>query len=475
MSETAVMDAAAAALGCDLGAAMEAAGAAVAREAQPLVPSGPILVACGSGHNGGDGYVAARLLAEAGRTVWVWPVMLPARPLTRAAAARLPDSVRRLPGPPPEAPALVIDAVLGAGLGGVPREPIATALHILARLGAPILAIDVPSGLGTALCLPATHTVCLQAAKGELLRQTGVGEFTTVDIGIPPAAWLEVQPACFLRFPPLQRAGHKGAHGEALVIGGGTFPGALEFATRAAVRTGCDMVRAWTADGPPLPSTVVVHRQTGAWLRPASPDLLTPLLARASAVLIGSGVGREDEAIAASRQAFSLAYEMGVPMVIDADGIAACADLLRAMPEGDARILLTPHGGEARTLLGATVSEAAIHAFARRDRVVLLKGPVDLVSDGQRWQRNARGNARMAVGGTGDVLAGLAVGLMARGASPFDAARMAVLWITTTADQLWQEQGPCYDALDVIDRLPPILRGLLEPLDMWPPVTGALL
>lgn len=78
----------------------------------------------------------------------------------------------------------------------------------------------------------------------------------------------------------------------------------------------------------------------------------------------------------------------------------------------------------------------------------------------------------MAVGGTGDVLAGLAAGLMARGASPFDAARMAVLWITTAADLLWQEAGPCYDAVDVIDRLPAALRGLLQPLGMWPPMVG---
>jgi NAD(P)H-hydrate repair Nnr-like enzyme with NAD(P)H-hydrate dehydratase domain len=78
----------------------------------------------------------------------------------------------------------------------------------------------------------------------------------------------------------------------------------------------------------------------------------------------------------------------------------------------------------------------------------------------------------MAVGGTGDVLAGLAAGLMARGASPFDAARMAALWITSAADQLWQEQGPCYDAESVLERLPATLRSLLAPLGMWPPMVG---
>jgi len=103
---------------------------------------------------------------------------------------------------------------------------------------------------------------------------------------------------------------------------------------------------------------------------------------------------------------------------------------------------------------------------------MLGKGVVDLVTDGRRWQRNPRGNPRMAVGGTGDVLAGLTAGLIARGASPFDASRMAVLWITTAADRLWLEQGPCYDADTVIAALPATLRDLLRPLGMWPPMVG---
>lgn len=471
LAETALMDEAAVALGADLGVLMENAGAAVARIATGRTPAGPVLVACGGGNNGGDGYVCARLLAEAGRTVAVWPVAPPASPLCRAAAESLPPTVARLQEPPETAPALVVDALLGAGAHGAPREPMATALRILATLGAPILAIDVPSGLGSPLCLPAALTVCLQAAKAELLAQGAPGEFATVDIGVPPAAWQEVQPVCFRRFPPLLRHGHKGMHGEVLVVGGGAFPGALAFACQAAVRTGCDLVRAWTAEGPPLPPTVVAHRQFGAILAPADPGHLTPLLARASAVLLGPGLGRDGASIEAARQAFGLAWEMGVPLVVDADGIAACADLLRDLPAGGGPVLITPHRGEARTLLGHDPDEEALHAFARPDRVLLAKGPVDLITDGRRWQRNPRGNPRMAVGGTGDVLAGLAAGLLARGCVPFDAARLAVLWATMAGDCLWAEQGPCYDALDLIDALPATLRSLLEPLGMWPPVT----
>ena len=473
ISETALIDEAAVALGQDLGELMERAGLAIAREAQRLAGTGTILVVCGPGNNGGDGYVAARLLAQEGLRVAVWPVLKPASPLCERHARGLPANVERLTHIPAEKPALIIDALLGAGSRGKPREPLAsalTALRALAQQGVPVLAADVPSGLGSEFVLPATRTICLQVAKAELLKAPGVSEFITVDIGVKPAAYLEVQPCCLRRFPLLKKDGHKGTHGELLVIGGGRFPGALEFACRAGVLTGCDLVRAWTAGVSTLPPTVVVHRQPGEALTPEDPEDLTPQLVRASCVLIGPGLGRDKNAHDAARQAFSLANEMGVPVVLDADGLTACAEMVRALPESDGRLLLTPHSGEARTLYGRTPSDEVAHGFARRDRVVLAKGPVDLITDGWRWQKNPRGNPRMAVGGTGDVLAGLAAGLMARGALPFDAARMAVLWLTTCADELWLEQGPCYDALTILDRLPATLRSYLSALKMWPPV-----
>jgi NAD(P)H-hydrate epimerase len=472
LSEVAVIDEAAVALGQDLAQLMENAGAALAREAERLVPGGTVLVVCGPNNNGGDGYVCARLMAEAGRQVLLWPVVPPKSSLCQEQASRLPSTVTLIDRLPCEKPALVVDAILGAGARGRPRDPIAHALIALRGLGAPILAADVPSGIGTELCLPATLTLCFQVAKAELLRKPGLGEFKTVDIGVLPAAYQEVQHACLRRFPPLKRSGHKGTHGELLIVGGGAFPGALEFCARAAVMTGCDLVRAWTGGGAPLPATIVVHRETDGVLTPANPEELTPMLVRASAVLIGPGLGREPRALEAAQQAFSLAVEMGVPVILDADAIAALGDTLRDMPESDARILITPHRTEARNLLGGTVDDEALHAWARPDRVLLAKAVVDLVTDGRRWQRNPRGNPRMAVGGTGDVLAGVAAGLMARGATPFDAARMAVLWVTTAGDRLWLEQGPCYDALSLIQELPATLKALLKPMAMWPPVTG---
>jgi len=469
MSEVGLIDEAAVALGSTLAQLMEHAGEALAKEVQRLAPTGRIAILCGPGNNGGDGYVCARLLAQRGRQVGVWAVCAPANPLCRQQAAALPADVIHLTGLPNDV-ALVVDAMLGAGAHGEPREPIASAIRHLHSAALPVLAADVPSGLGSALVAPAMLTVCFQAAKSELLGQLGLGEFKTVDIGIPAAAWHEVQPACLRRFPLHKRHGHKGHHGELLVVGGGAFPGALEFACRAGMISGCDMVRAWTAEGPPLPPTIVVHRLEGPHLYRAAAEELTPLLVRAGAVLIGCGLGRSGGAHDAAHQTFSLAIDMGIPVVVDADALAMLADPIRDLKPGDHHLLLTPHRSEARNLIGASDDEA-IHAFARPDRVILAKAPVDLISDGRRWQRNPRGNPRMAMGGTGDVLAGLAAGLMARGCTAFDAARIAVLWECVAADDLWQEQGPCYDTLAILDHLPATLRHLLEPLHMWPPVS----
>ena len=472
LDEIALIDEAAVALGQDLGHLMEQAGNAIAREATRLAPDGGILIACGPGNNGGDGYVAARLLAAAGRQVQVWQVCQPVSPLCVQAATTLPMSVEILHQPPEPGAVLLIDAILGAGTRGAPRGAVAVALQHLNKLRIPvILAADVPSGLGSPLQLSPTRILSLQVAKTEVMADPDLAACCQVaDIGINPRAWQEVQPSCLRRFPLLKRDGHKGHHGEVLIIGGGPFPGALEFACRAAVMTGCDLVRAWTAGPTSMPPTVVVHRQDGSRLVPANPGDLTPLLVRASAVLIGPGLGRASSTDAAANQALSLAIELGVPVILDADGITATVDTVTRLKPGEARLVLTPHGGEARTLLGRSSTENSLHGFARPDRVVLAKGVVDLVTDGQRWQRNPRGNPRMAMGGTGDVLAGLVAGLVARGAGGFDAARMAVLWATTAGDRRWQIDGPCYDTLDLLAELPGTLRDLMTPLGRWPPV-----
>ncbi len=472
MAEVALIDEAAAVLGHDIGELMERAGAAIAAEAASHRPEGAILVLTGPGNNGGDGWVCARHLAQAGHEVRVWPVIEPRSKLCRRAADRARNLVTVVEGPSGE-PALIVDAILGAGAKGPPRGAVAGALKRLAGNTCEVLAVDVPTGLGSEAMLANCFALCLQVAKAELLLEPRLRGFKTVDIGIDPAAYHEVHANVLRLFPPLRSAGHKGSHGELLVVGGGAFPGSLHFATTAALRTGCDQVRAFTADGPDLPPSIITHRQEGRLLAPVAYETLTPLIARASAVLIGPGIGREPGCPEAAQQAYSLATEMEVPVVVDADGIAALAKDIRDQPVGPVPTVITPHRAEARNLLGHEPTEEAVHAFARPDRVLLRKGRIDFISNGRRWVRNRRGNPRMAVGGTGDCLAGMTAGFMARGLTPFDAARLAAYWLTTTADELWEEQGPCYIPEDVVERLPRTLRRGLTALGSWPPETDA--
>ena len=469
-NEVALIDAAAEAMGLDIAELMERAGTALATEAESMAPEGPILIATGPGNNGGDGLVAARVLADRGRTVWLWMLREPSSPLAQAQAQRLPAAVIRLEAAPEQPPVLIIDAILGAGTSGPLRAWASQATAALRAIAAPVLAADCPTGIGGPDLLPSQRCLCFQVAKSELIDDPRVGEFKSVDIGIPPAAWQELQPALMHRFPRHLPDGHKGQHGELMVVGGGMFPGALHFACRAGVISGCDLVRAWTAGDAWLPPSVIANRQEGRWLAPTMPERLTPMLVRASAILIGPGLGREAGTPEATRQVFSLAQELEVPAVIDADGITHLAAELRDLPADAPPVILTPHGGEARTLLGHQADEEHLHRFARSNRIILKKGRVDLITDGRRWQHNHRGNPRMAVGGTGDCLAGLAAGLLARGCDPFDAARLATLWWTTTCDHLWQRQGPCWTPDQALDALPDSLRDFLEPMGAWPPM-----
>ena len=471
MAETSLIDENVVHLGEALDQLMTRAGMQVAQEAVQLCPEGDFLIVAGSGNNGGDGYVAARTLLEQGRDVSIWPVKAPKTPLAKQAAeACMRLQPRILHHAPTEAPSLIIDALLGCGQKGALDEHTVDALTQLRPLAKAVLAIDVPSGLMTRHMLPNCKTLCLQVAKSEMLARPDVGEFKTVDIGVPPSAYQDIHHTVLRQFPPLLQHGHKGQHGECLVIGGGMYPGALEFASSAALLTGCDLVRVITSDGPPLPPSIIQHRLPGKYLSAIDPDMLSSLLLRAGCMLIGPGLGREPGTSDMARQAFGICYDMGIPIVVDADGISALSHELQELPPGDTPVVITPHQGEARSLLGNAISQQALHQFARPDRVLMVKGVVDLITNGRRWQRNPRGNPRMAVGGTGDLLSGLTCGLIARGCNSFNAGRMALFWLCSAADELITEFGPCYNPEHIIERLPHTLRRHLRQLGMWPPI-----
>ncbi|WP_135469729.1 NAD(P)H-hydrate dehydratase [Crenalkalicoccus roseus] len=423
-------DAAAIAAGVPGIALMEAAGRAVARAAMRRFQPCPTLVLAGPGNNGGDGYVAARLLERQG-----WPVALaplaPPRPGSDAAlaAARWRGPLR--PFAPEEAAraSLVVDAVFGAGLARAVDGPVAETLR---AVRAPLLAVDVPSGLDGAtgqvrgFAPRAALTVTFFRHKpGHLLLPGRLlcGETLLADIGLPDSvlagvgarAWRNV-PGLW-RLPAPEAEAHKYRRGHLTILGGAAMTGAARLAAGAAHRAGAGLVTILAPD-----AAAAAAYRSGDPGTIVSEEGLDALLAdtRRQVWLLGPGLPPEP----ATRTTLRRLVEAGRRVVADAGALIACAGDPAALA-GCA--VLTPHAGEFARVFGGIGEEgrlaAARRAAAATGAVLLLKGPDTVIAapDG-RAAINDNAPPSLATGGTGDVLAGIIAALLAQGLDAFGAA-----------------------------------------------------
>ena len=437
---------------------MENAGRAVARAVRRRFRPCRVLVLCGPGNNGGDGYVAARLLAETG-----WPVSIAALAPPRAGSDAA-CAARRWRGPtvdfsPDEAarPALVIDAVFGAGLA---RDVTGIAAETLARARR-IVAVDVPSGVDGATgavrgrAPQAALTVTFFRLKPGHLLLPGrdlCGEIALADIGLPTATLARIGPRCWAngtalwRVPSPSAAGHKYSRGHVTVLGGAAMTGAARLAAAGARRAGAGMLTIAATGGADIYRT----GDAGVIVSAASlSDLLTD--ERRRVWVCGPGLGPDE-----ARRAFSALVAARREVVADADVFAAFAgdpDALRGAA------VLTPHEGEFTRVFGAPGADrvrAARQAAARTGAVVLLKGSDTVIAapDG-RVAINASAPPWLATAGAGDVLSGMIAGLLAQGMPTWDAAAAAA-WLHGRAAAL---AGPGMLAEDLPAALP---RALAE-------------
>lgn len=462
-------------------ALMEAAGRAVAGAVMNRRAPRPVLVLCGPGNNGGDGFVAARHLAAAG-----WPVrvaLMGSRTALKGdaawAAAGWSGPVLALEEAEPGEGELVVDALFGAGLVR-PLEGRAAALaRHCAAAGREVVAVDVPSGLpGDAaeplggLAFHARKTVTFFRKKPAHLLMPArefCGDVVLADIGIPARVLAEIGPQLFENGPALWLAdypwrgpdAHKYRAGHLLVAGGTTMTGAAQLACRAGLRIGAGLVSV-ACDAASLPIYAVANPAAITRALPSSADFETALEdPRINAVLLGPGNG----VTAATRARAVAAIRAGKQVVLDADALTVFQDepaalwrLIGAQATGP--VLLTPHDGEFARLFPdfkGNRLERASAAARRSGAVVVLKGPDTVVAapDG-RAAINASAPSWLATGGTGDVLAGLAGGLLTQGMPAFTAAAAAV-WIHGRAAA---GLGPGMVAEDLPDALPPLLRRL---------------
>ncbi len=474
--EIRVLDRNAEALGVPTSELMENAGRAVAAVAtREFETEGKtVTLVCGSGNNAGDGLVAARYLAEKSQ---VRVILLRGREglrteLSQSNLEALPETVEVFEAPEDLAAALkgsdvLIDALLGVGLTGEVREPYASAIAALNAVEVPVVSIDVPSGLGTRTAVKPTATVTLHDVK-EGMNERNSGEIIVMSIGIPEEAETFTGPGEMTLYPASRPDSHKGDNGRLLVVGGGPFTGAPALSAFGAYAAGVDLVdlavpssiRTVVASYSP---NFLVDAVGEEWLRPDDVKDIQWLAEAADVLLVGPGAGLNPETLEALRQVIRAA---DVPVVVDADGLKAVAEDPTCLENADA--VLTPHAGEFDILRGKPVRGGvdqrlnAAETFAQQwDVCLLVKGRVDIITDGVRTKRNRTGCAAMTVGGTGDVLAGVAGGLMGRGMAPFDAARLAA-WMTGLAGE-WAFARRSYGmtASDVAAMVPEILKAHL--------------
>ncbi|UCE80807.1 MAG: NAD(P)H-hydrate dehydratase [Methanobacteriota archaeon] len=447
---------------------MENAGAAVAKNVLEGYPrAASVAVLCGRGNNGGDGFVAARHLSR-DREVTVFPLEEPSDSMTDLAKVNY-DKVRGFAKGIDAFIAreydVTVDAMLGVGLVGKPRGPYAKTIKDLNRSRKPVVSVDVPSGWPSDLRVRADVTVTFHAPKKGMNRKNS-GRMIVADIGIPEEAETHCGPGDFSLLPRRKPNARKGDAGKVLVIGGGPYTGAPAFTGMAAMRGGADLVFVATPESAALPVAVyspnlIVRPLEGEMLLRDHVSELLSLSRGADVVAIGPGLGSAPETIAGIGL---FIQRCAKPMVIDADAIRACGSRPQILRKKST--VITPHASEFKKLTGKalgtddpvkrgdTVKEGA----AKLQSTILLKGPVDVISDGSYVKLNETGNNALAVGGTGDVLTGLVASLIAQGAKPFHAARMGAFAMGLAGDLSFEEKSYGLLATDVIEKIPIVLR-----------------
>lgn len=434
-----------------------------------------ICVVCGTGNNAGDGLVAARYLAEK-NSVYLAFIKGPEKLRTAVARRNFYRAKTLISGFISEQEELrdfdiIIDAMLGIGISGEVREPYLSWIDAVNTSGVPVVSVDIPSGLGTNRAVKPALTVTFHDAKYGMTDKN-CGEIIIADIQIPEEAIRYVGPGEFVYYNTPSDNAHKGDSGKVLVIGGGPYTGAPILSSMGAYRTGADLVYIASVENVVRAAADLIPELIGYSLPGKHIDMghvgrILKLMQNADSVVLGPGMGREPGTIQVVQALIRAALR--VPVVIDADGLFALSTMDEFL-SGSLRLkgVITPHRGEfvrLHPIKGKSPSEEDVRELARKTGMtVLLKGKEDIISDGERTKLNRTGNPAMTVGGTGDVLAGITGALLARGLSPFDAARLAAFISGSAGDMAFSEKSYGLLASDVVEQIPFILKKYLGDL-----------
>ncbi len=484
---------------------MENAGRGVAEVVKSKFPDvRRVCVVAGLGDNGGDGVVAGRYLHNWGLDVRIIllgreqdvrsELLLENLQIVKTLGIEVVEVVSSLElyacsDLIVKWPDVVIDAIIGTGLRGALREPQYSAVRLINLSGARKIAVDVPSGLDpdtgrvTDAAVKADITVTMHKPKPGLLREEAkkyVGELVVVDIGIPPEAEHVVGPGDLLYLNWRRRKeSKKGDHGRVVIIGGSReFTGAPVLAALAAYRTGVDLVTI-VAPGEAAhdmrsqnPNLIVVPVE-GGYFKREHVDKVLRYCEKADVVLIGPGLGLEQETLHFVVDLLSKLTSINKKTVLDADAVKAVGQL-EAHSLLNANVIVTSHAGEFKTLIGDVprssnpwkrgeeTCKLVAEKLGSRKCVVVLKGNIDVMTDGINYKINLTGNPAMTVGGTGDIFAGTVTAMFTKVRDPLEAAAITAFIVGLAGDYATQELGYHILPTDLLDIIPRIMKKLLD-------------
>jgi NAD(P)H-hydrate epimerase len=460
---------------------MDRAGRAVARAAIRMLGGRygkKVVVVCGKGNNGGDGYAAARVLLKEGVSVRCLAAVDPSE-LTGAAlhhfelGTRAGVPVRVLDGRIPEAD-VIVDALFGTGFKGAADGAAAAAIETMNAHPAPVLSVDIPSGVDgstgavTGPAVSATLTIPMGAEKIGTAVGTGAelaGRVEVADIGITvPGTDVGMATLDDARgsLPPRGLGDHKRSRGSIALIGGTAgMSGAVVLCARGAMRSGVGYVTAGLTEAvqptvaAAVPEVVTRILTTDEFLGPKALDEFASVLDKATVVVVGPGLGQGD---AQRALVHALLADVEQPLVLDADALNVLAGDVEPLAERKWPTAITPHPAELARLMDDTVDRiqadragAARAAGERLGCIVILKGFRSVISDGQTVVVNPTGGPALATAGTGDVLTGVLSAFLAFGSDPLRAA-VAAAFVHGRAGELVPSGAVAWDIAESLPR-----------------------
>jgi ADP-dependent NAD(P)H-hydrate dehydratase / NAD(P)H-hydrate epimerase len=461
-----------------------------------------ILIFCGTGNNGGDGFVAARYLSEKHNVT----VFLTGKPndirtnISKKNFEKLKNrkkikiyntnDISKIIDLIPKND-LILDSMLGIGLSGELRKPYNTIVKQINKTkNKTIISVDVPTGLGTNNYVKADYTITFHDIKKEMNTKNS-GKIIIADIGIPKKAEEYVGPGELKIYYPIpKKESHKGDNGRLLIIGGGPYYGAPALSSFAAQRIGTDLVliatpkkvaKAITSYSPLLikpvklakhlakisPTLIIKELNDEEHLVLKDIKIIEKQINKADALLIGPGLGTDKQTRETVEKTIKKFTEQKKPIVIDADAIQVVGkkqDLIK-----NTRTVLTPHTGEFKHLTGVTLTndlkkrKETVQKWAKKLGVtIVLKGPIDIISNKETTKLNDFHNQAMTVGGTGDVLAGLIAGLLSKKVEPFNAVCMGIFINGAAGNLAFKKYSYGLVATDIIEQIPNVLKKYLS-------------